>query len=192
MRYLVMWSGGVDSTYALAWLLANTDHQIHAHHVHINNWENRSEAEHRAIKALLPRLNAIRPFTHSFTGHDNGEILYIPYDMAIVCFHAGLVIREFNGKKAPFDAWTIGTHKAEGHWGARWNDIEPAVKAAAFHSIHKHLPEFELPILVEKKDEIIFLKAKGLYEYCFYCRAPKNGQSCGSCKACGEVERALT
>ena len=35
-RSLVLWSGGLDSTYSLVRLLASTEDEIYAHHVHLN------------------------------------------------------------------------------------------------------------------------------------------------------------
>jgi tRNA U34 2-thiouridine synthase MnmA/TrmU len=52
IRMIVMWSGGIDSTFKLAYLLKETEYQIHAHHVHIINREGRSKQEQAACRAL--------------------------------------------------------------------------------------------------------------------------------------------
>ena len=51
IRMIVMWSGGIDSTFKLAYLLKETEYQVHAHHVHIVNREGRSQAEPAACVA---------------------------------------------------------------------------------------------------------------------------------------------
>ena len=42
IRMIVMWSGGIDSTFKLAYLLRETEYQVHAHHVNIVNHEGRA------------------------------------------------------------------------------------------------------------------------------------------------------
>ncbi|MBP9738824.1 7-cyano-7-deazaguanine synthase [Candidatus Saccharibacteria bacterium] len=68
-RTLVMFSGGLDSTAAL-WHVLNRPKkygEIHVHHIHIQNVENRWQAEAAAVKAILAymRKNAPAEFTTS-------------------------------------------------------------------------------------------------------------------------------
>jgi hypothetical protein len=43
VHMIVMWSGGIDSTFKLASLLKETAYKFHAHHVHLVNAEGRAE-----------------------------------------------------------------------------------------------------------------------------------------------------
>ena len=63
MRVMVLWSGGVESTSLLKWVLMRTDWQVHAHHVRLDNGERRADMEDRALHALLPRLTTLRKFS---------------------------------------------------------------------------------------------------------------------------------
>ena len=50
---LVMCSGGLDCVALLANLLRETDQALHAHHIEIQNYENRAEAENDAVRETL-------------------------------------------------------------------------------------------------------------------------------------------
>lgn len=186
MKYLVMWSGGIDSTYTLTKLLSG-GHEVHAHHIEIINREgSRHLCEIQACKDLIPKLQAIKNFTFTrsivdHTAHEN-----YPFDMAVVCFEAGVVSRSHK-----FEKWTIGTHKDEGHWIERWKVIEPAARAACWPN---DMPEFELLPLVSKKQEMQFLDELEILGDCWYCRSPVQGAEfveCATCKTCIEVRKEL-
>ena len=190
INILVMWSGGIDSTFTLARLLKETNHNIHAHHIHICNRERRNQHEERAINALVPKLKGIRDFTLSASAIDHRQYLHIPLDMAIVCFEAGAIAREHINRadKLKFDKWTIGTHKAEGHNHERWEVIKHATAAACWPN---KPPEFELQPFETKGQEMVYLKELGLLNDCWFCRTPIGVHSCGMCKTCIEVKEEL-
>lgn len=188
IRMIVMWSGGIDSTYKLAFLLKETAYQIHAHHVHLVNREGRSAAERAACRRLRPPLRAIRPFAYTESTIDHRQHDRIPYDMAVVAFEAGVVARSGEGPKSePFTHWTIGTHKAEGHFQRRFDLYEPMVNAVCFPGDY---PAFEMGTVVTKAEEIAYLDALGLLEDCWYCRTPRGGRPCARCGTCREVKDA--
>lgn len=144
-----MFSGGIDSTFTLARLLKETGHEVHAHHIGLVNREGRAQFEALACHNIIEALGKIRPFTYTTSLVDHTGRQFLPYDMAIACFEAGVIARDFAmAKKKPFDKWTIGTHKDEGHWKERWAAISPAVRAACWPA---DCPDFELQPLVTKK-----------------------------------------
>lgn len=183
---LVMWSGGIDSTYKLAFLLKETTEKIHVHHVYINNREGRVILEAEAIKKLFPKLQAIRTFTFSESTVDHRQYSHIPYDMAVVCFEAGACARDhtFVEGKERITHWTIGTHQSEGHWQRRFDAIEPIVGGVCFPH---DAPKFDLGRMPPKGEEIEYLRALNLFDDCFYCRMPVDGKACGKCPTCKEV-----
>lgn len=184
---LVMWSGGIDSTYTLAKLLKETDYNIHAHHVTLINHEKRGESEKDACLSMIPKLKEIRDFTSSGSSIDHSSHGgFIPFDMAVVCFEAGVCSRAaaYDSTRNAFDEWMIGTHKDEGHWATRWKAIAPAVDAACWPM---DAPKFVLHDLVSKKAEMEYLNNLGILHLCWFCRMPQNGQSCCKCKTCKEV-----
>jgi hypothetical protein len=98
IRMIVMWSGGIDSTFKLAYLLRETEYQIHAHHVQIVNREGRSKTERAACRALRSKLKTIRGFAYTESSIDHRQHDRIPFDMAIVAFEAGVVARSGDGR----------------------------------------------------------------------------------------------
>jgi 7-cyano-7-deazaguanine synthase in queuosine biosynthesis len=65
---LVSWGGGIDSTYALKWLLENTQNPIYADYWGILSdrlSDFRMIGEKGACDALYPLLSQIRPFTYT-------------------------------------------------------------------------------------------------------------------------------
>lgn len=195
MKTLVMWSGGIDSTYTLAMMLKETDDEIVAHHIELVNREYRHISERHAVKKLLPKLQYIRPFKYEETLVDHTR-LRLPaggYDMANVCFAAGISMKDHMGTGRPIERFMIGSHKAEGHNWQRWQWIEPIAKGAFYSkdgNIDGYAP-FYLHDLVSKADEMKYLNDLGLLEDTWYCRTPVNGMVCGSCKTCAEVRRAF-
>lgn len=185
IKFLVMWSGGIDSTYTLAKMLKETDHEIFAHHIHFVNAEGRVKEELKAIRSLTPKLKAIRDFKLSESLIDHRQSVRIPFDMAVVCFEAGARQKDlsFQGKK--IDKWTIGTHQAEGHWQERWEVISPATLAASWPY---PVPDFEIQPMATKEKEMEYLDSLGLLSDCWFCRVPRTGKPCGLCKTCLEVK----
>jgi 7-cyano-7-deazaguanine synthase in queuosine biosynthesis len=188
IRMIVMWSGGIDSTFKLAYLLKETEYQIHAHHVNIVNHEGRARAERAACTVLRRKLKALREFAYTESTVDHSEHEKIPFDMAIVAFEAGVVARSGDGRHVePFTHWTIGTHKAEGHFQRRFDLYEPMVNAVCFPGDY---PVFEMGKVVTKAEEIAYLEDLGLFGDCWYCRFPRAGRPCGRCGTCKDVKRA--
>jgi 7-cyano-7-deazaguanine synthase in queuosine biosynthesis len=188
IRMIVMWSGGIDSTFKLAYLLNETERQVHAHHVHIVNREGRHKTERAACRALRSKLKAIRGFVYTESRIDHRQHDRIPFDMAIVAFEAGVVARSGDGRNSePFTHWTIGTHKAEGHYQRRFDLYEPMVNALCFPNDY---PVFEMGKVVTKEEEITYLDGLGLFTDCWYCRTPKAGRPCSTCGTCDEVKQA--
>ena len=69
-RVVLMYSGGLDSVALLANLLAATDHEIHVHHIVLDNGERRAGAENQAVAATYEWCRAhLRPFDTSESGH---------------------------------------------------------------------------------------------------------------------------
>lgn len=191
MSTLVMWSGGIDSTYVLAELLCETDVPVHAHHINLINHECRHVAEKKAVDDLLPKLQAIRPFVYTESTIDHSQYRGIPYDMAVVCFEAGCVARDTMMRKNPampaITQWTVGTHKAEGHWNERWDVIKQITRGVCWH---ENTPEFYVGLETTKREEIQYLGKLQLFDDTWYCRTPVDGQRCVQCKTCQEVLEA--
>lgn len=89
---LLMLSGGLDSVALLANILEETDHSLHAHHIEIQNYENRKQAENQAVQAVLAYCRErYRAFSYSTSrsefplGRGGG------FDLTLVLFTASRV-----------------------------------------------------------------------------------------------------
>lgn len=74
MRTLVGWSGCVESTALMKYLLNETEDEIIAVHIYAPNSLNRAELEWNAVQKLKPLLKQIRPFDLIRTD------IYLPFD----------------------------------------------------------------------------------------------------------------
>lgn len=191
---LVMWSGGIDSTYVLAHLLKETNHNVFAHHIYLKNCERRDQAEARSIRKLVPKLREIRDFTLSANYVDDSFMPSLTWDMARVCFEAGAISRGWYFAREPIkiDIWHIGTCSEEGHWQERFDVISQSTRAAEWHPERKDYIKFELYPTVSKAAEMEYLENLGLLKDCWYCRhpqytTPESQEPCGKCKTCAEV-----
>ena len=194
MKKLIMWSGGIDSTYVLAKALKETDDEIFAHHIHLVNKEKRHVEETKAIIALIPLLRKFREFHYTESVVDHSRLPGFPYDMPVVCFEAGVTMKAWRMRGVFIDEWGIGTNLEEGHWQKRWDVIIHGTKAAYWDDIERFNdpPPFKLHDLASKYEEMDFLASHGLLKDCWYCRTPINGFECGNCKSCKEINNAVS
>lgn len=190
---LVMFSSGVDSTYALVKLLRETDDEIFAHHVHFINEESRHQVEaERARRIVRHCIQTIRHFNYSETSIDHRNMRWFGFDIMGVGFEAGICAHSFlRARRYPFSRWTIGTCVEEGHDAERFVHVENAVAANCYPN---PAPPFELLPMVTKAEEIAYLGPE-LAEMCWTCRRPVTRADgtlaeCGDCKTCKVMAEA--
>jgi 7-cyano-7-deazaguanine synthase in queuosine biosynthesis len=190
-RTLVMFSGGIDSTGALWYVLNHPEDfgEVHVHHVHIQNIEGRWQAEAQAVKAVLAymRKHSSTPFTTSEssinTPHFGGKFLF---DTEVTGFITGyMTSRDPSITKVIFGA--TGTDFARG--------VSAAVargKAVhnAFHPKDKdHSASVkEYPMSKLTKEEVHKSLPPDLAVLTWSCRRPHYADGkpleCGRCKTC--------
>lgn len=191
MQTLIMWSGGIDSTYILARALRELKDDLVVNHTYLKTFENRQDAEMKAIQALTPKMLDVRNFIPWKIGHDYSDPPTLIYDMPVFCADAGAIAKTFrlNKNLKRIDRWTIGTNAEESHWQTRWDVI---VKAANAFAWELDAPQFEFLFpLVSRAEEIRYLKECGIYDDCWFCRTPINNKRCERCPTCHEVSAAL-
>lgn len=190
-RTLVMFSGGIDSTAALWYVLSRPKDygQIHVHHVHIQNFEARWRAEAKAARAVIAymRERTTTPFTVSEstinTPHLGGHFLY---DTEVTSFISGyMTSRDPLITKVVLGA--TGTDFARGvsHAVARGKAIHNAFHPdARDHSAA--IKEYPLKDLT--KAEVYKMLSPELAALTWSCRRPRyiDGQpiECGTCGTC--------
>lgn len=188
---VLLWSGGIDSTYMIYRALMNGEN-IHVHHISMRNSEKRADHEKIAITALKEEFkNMGLSFDFSTSSVDYTET-YIGFD-----YHMYLLL----GQKA-----CIAQFKpAQICIGRNKDDID-TVDPDIISGLYKYwtvLTEYVSPthpyvnkkVLCPLKDltkkEIINGLPKNLLNLCWSCRTPNGNNPCGSCKTCKEIGHEL-
>ena len=122
IRSLVMWSGGLDSTYALARLLEETSDEVYAHHIHLNaprddskSRSRRCEFEAQAISRLVaPMKSRYRHFEYTESRADLTAFPCFARDTTTAMFFAAQLAmsRGFT----PFDRIIVGVDDEDPRW----------------------------------------------------------------------------
>lgn len=130
---VLMWSGGLDSTYALVRLLSETHDEVIAHHVHYLGGEPGSASgapgssrrerltafEAQAVTALLPRLReSYRDFSYSESRLDLSALAQTSSMLSVSLFVAAQVALDRG--LTPFDRIVVGASAGSGfEWRPR-------------------------------------------------------------------------
>lgn len=95
-KYLVMYSGGLDSLFILHYLLKNNKN-VHIHHVILEDNTDRWKAEYNLVKKVIEKLKEIYPFEYSESYNSYKNIdknLYFTQDTdtnAVIALHMALI-----------------------------------------------------------------------------------------------------
>ena len=191
---LVMFSGGIDSTYTLAKLLRETDDEILVHHIHLVNPEGRHLVEAKACARIVDYCRThFRDFSFSESAIDHRGFRFFGYDMISVGFEAGIVAQSYLAARERMpDRWTVGSCTEEGSNPDRWPHVLACFAANCFPFDPPRY--FNLPI-VPKAEEMAYLPP-ALLDLVWTCRTPRRSEEgfteCGDCKTCklmAEVRR---
>jgi len=199
-RTLVMLSGGLDSTYVLCRLLAETDDDIVAHHIAMMNVERRWQVEAERVPHILRIAQRIWgrgvPLTRSRV--DRRGLDFYGIDMMTVGFEAGLAAMDWawRGDGRLLDRWTIGTCAEEGHNEGRFVHVAACCRANCWP--HEP-PRFELLLPLKTKAEQLAWLPPEIAALTWSCRRPRLSRDaagrrrwleCGQCKTCAHLAAA--
>jgi hypothetical protein len=178
---LLMFSGGLDSVDLLANLLQETEQSLHAHHIEIQNYENRAQAENDAVRKTLAHFREhYRAFSYSSSksefplGRGGG------FDLTLVLFTAArahtalgrVVDIVYTGHIAPTQA----------------EILEGSAVFNACYINKRFKPKWLRPLAHLKKRDIYESIPTELAELAWSCRRPvyTAGQyePCGRCHTC--------
>lgn len=188
---LVMFSGGIDSTYTLVKLLSDSRDDVIAHHIHLINAEDRHEVEADRCRGIIDYCRReFRDVIYTETAVDHSGMAYMGFDMITVGFEAGIAATShLVERKRAVDRWAIGTCLEEdqlegGHWEERLRHIEACCAATCFPN---EPPRFFLLPLIPKREEMAYLP-RDLLDLTWTCRTPVRTADgfgeCGTCDAC--------
>lgn len=190
-RTLVMFSGGLDSTAAL-WHVVNRPEEygdIHVHHIHIQNVENRWKAEAESVKAILAYIRKSAPAEFSVSE----SVIRTPqfgnkfmFDAEIFNYLSGYM----TSRDPLINKVVLGITGTDYEIG--FDEVAKRGKAMhnAFHSDEEdnatRLKEFPLKDLT--KNEVYKSLPSELALLTWSCRRPRYVEGkpveCGKCKTC--------
>lgn len=192
---LLMLSGGLDSVALLANLLASTHHEVHAHHIVLDNLERRADAETHALGSILEECETrFRSFEHSVSGHSFMLPTSGGWDTTVTMFTAARVTRALG----PWGVDVVVT----GHIRPPFTEL--AEGEAVFHSAslaRRRRPPWVRPLAwmpgarVARKADIYESLPAELADAVWYCRRPVPAedaaqQPCKECHACRTMAEA--
>jgi len=201
---LLMFSGGLDSTYMLYYYLKNTNYNIHVHHISLRYpSEPRWREEDIASRNIVKLCQKIRPFEYSESRVDIGFYKYVGRDSDTQLLMASKVAPNLNGKVSVALGWQYNDYqsdllngrardkKSEKLWEALCNSMD----APHGNSISRELL-FPLVEMRLSKREMIKLLPKELLHLTWSCRTPVKNENnisiaCGKCHPCLDIQRAL-
>lgn len=188
-RALLNLSGGVDSAYAAWRWLSERRGRLLIHHCHLRNREGRLDVEAAAYRATLAwlRENGFDDFEVVETGFDYGTVPHIVWDIEIIGFLTGLVLRG-NGYKditkvimtATADDLRIRNIQRRQRRRDQLAQLMLPTKKIEPVWISRHLT---------KKQMMQAMPAE-LLALTWSCRRPREGRPCGECYTCKLTTRA--
>ena len=188
---LLMLSGGLDSVALLVNILMETRQTLHAHHVEIQNFENRVQAENDAIRNILDHCRRnFREFTYTSSKSEFHLGLGGGLDITLVMFTAARVHMALG---QVIDVVYTGDLRP-----SRSTVLESTAVFDACYTNRRFKPKWLRPLAKLKKIDIYESLPRELADMTWSCRKPvftgKDYTACGTCHACksrAEVSRAL-
>ena len=187
-----MLSGGLDSTAALVWMLENTEDNIHVHHVHLQNRENRAQAEHLSVEQLIPYLREnYRDFKYTESSWDmSGN--HTPYDLFVYMFIASMVAQGYKGRHK-LRRIVTGSIQMRNNIDIRreraWNIF---LAGCGWLQSTKDVEWFK-PLSDMTKEDVYSYLPKEISDLTWSCRKPKYDKNvpkpCQRCTACMAMKR---
>ena len=186
-QILIMWSGGLDSSYMLYKYLTETDYPIHAHHIILQNRaEFRWHQEQVAVNNIRDWLKKnCRKFDYSESSYYNR---FVGRDIALVLFVASQICYGL--------CWAgIDEIEVLAGWIVEDNKRAPIKRqSGVFYEGANNIIGTKLtlgyPIKDMTKQDIINKIPKELTDLTWSCRRPifRGGKAmpCGKCHACKE------
>lgn len=182
-KTLIMFSGGLDSTGAF-WRLIHTSKELHVHHMHLINRENRDKAEDKAVKSIVEYMRKIRDFSYSESRHEypsyNNNFIW---DSDLYNFIAGTICLSMR------DIEEVALGRTKSDAGSQI-DLRVQRGTKIFESFETKAKKV-YPVKDMTKKEIYEMLPEDLRSLTWSCRTPiyseNNIKRCRRCKACLEL-----
>lgn len=177
---LLMFSGGIDSTYvAYDYLINNPNKTLLMHHIHLINRENRAECERNSVKKILTYFqnHNITNYTYTESTFDYGSLPFIIYDIEIVAFIMYVILR--NPANSRIDRILLPYYMNQSPFRYKQHN-------GILATLNKSL-NFIYPIKDMQKKDVMDKLPKDLLDLTWFCRRPINNQPCNECITCKEI-----
>ena len=200
MNIMILWSGGVESTSLMKWYLENTDDQIFAHYIKIDNPErSRRLYELTAISRLIKPLERIRPFVYSVSSISicSGQAMTYDYKihnavgvMAMYHHNCKQLLRahsledQYSRELLPDGSMKVTAYDHGDRWAGyrmRVRTMQPLLRDG---DIAEQIQPFHVNYTQPKQWHMDYLG--DLFQHTWSCRLPVEGQPCMKCHSCLE------
>ncbi len=179
---LIQLSGGIDSTYILwKWLLEHPTETCIVQHIVLKNSEGRIDVEKNAVYKILEYLKSknLTNFIYIENYVDYGRLGIPIKDVELCGFFASMILRV---KKWRFiKEILLPIYDPHTQRESRRLEIMKIIGVSPSTKIL-------YPLENKLKSDIIKEMPEDLYNLCWYCRKPQNGQKCEKCPTCVEVK----
>ena len=184
-KVMINLSGGVDSVYAAYEALKRGEHVL-LHHCVLKSRTNRWQQERKAVNHALNYFSrmGMDSYTYVETSFDYGKITYLIYDVELIGFLTGLVLRNPKYKSISKVVVSINANDPS----AQDINTPRRVKANALTEVLlDRQVNFEYPYVNITKAEMVKALPRDLVAGLWWCRTPRAGNKCGRCKPCREI-----
>ena len=184
-KIMINLSGGIDSAYA-AYDALKSGESVLLHHCVLKSRTNRWQQEKKAVSHALNYFAKVglNDYAYVETSFDYGKISYLIYDVELVGFLTGLVLRNPRYNSV---AKVVVSVNANDPSAIDINTPRRVRANALTDVLMERQVEFEYPYINITKKEMIQGLPKDLLAGLWWCRTPRGGNKCGSCKPCREI-----
>lgn len=178
---LIQLSGGIDSTFVLWWWLVNhPDEFCVVHHIDMIHFENRSKKESEAVGNILKWLDSrgLKNYFYIQNTFDYGNIPGVVFDVEVCGFTAGVILATRRCQSINKVFFPIYGNETE----------REKIRREVMMLTAKREIECIYPLVGLEKFDVMKMIPFELLQLCWYCRSPLNGNPCGNCHTCKQVD----
>ena len=192
---LLMFSGGLDSTYLL-YKYVNSNEDIWVHHVILKNkQQNRWKEELKASREIISYMKKIRDFTYTESEWsmciDENDISRMIWDGDVNAFVAGQIVPYIKSDEITLIFGRIMEDDLMQSSIDHLKYTRMVWRAATEKFRHKTLPEFETPLRFKQKRDLVKELPDELLDLIWVCLYPiDENKPCNKCKSCIQLENA--
>ncbi len=198
---LCMFSGGLDSLGVLYRLLTATeysDYDIHVHHMHLMNREDRTEAEAHAVESVLPVIQKLTcrniRYTENLVEYRFLKSKFV-WDMDLAAFMAANIVREYQDiAKVAMGRTRTDIEDGSIQFFDRMERAQNLYEMTLSLEKDFIMPERIFPVADLTKAEIYKMLPEEVRACAWSCREPvyfdhAPPQKCGKCHTCQDLKR---